>query len=162
QTTGTQFVGQQLTGGTCVGCHALSADGNKLVAEAGGQNDGRILLMDVLNSVPLVPFAQPGKSIFESWDPTGKRYVGVYGDTGATDFNLLLFDGATGAQLGDIPNTGSDTNPADHPDWSPDGSRIVYDRVGIKNTLQMMYRASIRMVRDMGGGTWSPPIVIVP
>ena len=31
-------------GKTCVGCHALSPNGDKLVASAGGQNDGRVLL----------------------------------------------------------------------------------------------------------------------
>ena len=34
-------------GKTCVGCHALAPDGTKLVASAGGQNDGRLLLWNV-------------------------------------------------------------------------------------------------------------------
>lgn len=63
QTQATQFIGTQFTGGTCVGCHALSPDGTKLVAEAGGQNDGRVLLMDVGHGMPLSPFPTAGKSI---------------------------------------------------------------------------------------------------
>ena len=67
--------------GTCVGCHALSRDGSKLVAEAGGQNDGRLLLLDVAKNALLVPFGQPEKSVFESRAPGGDEYVGVYGDS---------------------------------------------------------------------------------
>src|SRR5204862_6023454 len=33
--TAVQFLGTGLTNGTCVGCHAVSRDGRKVVAEAG-------------------------------------------------------------------------------------------------------------------------------
>jgi hypothetical protein len=156
-----KFIGTELTGGACVGCHALSRDGSRLVAEAGGQNDGRTLLMDVASHAPLVPFGSGGRSTFESWSPDGSRYVGVYGDRGATDYNLLLFDGRSGAPVGDIPGTGSAAHPADHPDWSPDGGAIVYTRVGVPNTLQRMGQGGIGIVRG-DGQTWSAPTELVP
>lgn len=154
----TQFAGPSMASGECIGCHALSRDGAKMVTEVGGQNDGRLLLLDVAKAKPMVPLGSTGKSIFESWDPTGARFVGVYGDQGATDFNLQLFDGATGAFRGDLAGTGSAANPADHPDWSPDGNSIAYVKVGRPNTLQKMGMGAIMMVPATGGA----PVELVP
>jgi hypothetical protein len=162
KTQAEKFIGPEAAGGQCVGCHALSADGHKMVAEAGGQNSGALLLLDVASAMPIVPFASTPKSTFESWDPSGARYVGVYGDAGATDFNLMLFDGATGALTGDIAGTGTATNPADHPDWSADGKRIAYVKVGHAHTLQRMGMGAIEVVQRQAGDAWSAPIEIVP
>ncbi|HXU72710.1 MAG TPA: hypothetical protein VN947_25485 [Polyangia bacterium] len=162
QTTATQFIGTQLTGGTCVGCHALSRDGAKVVAEAGGQNDGRLLLLDVATQMPMVAFGSTPKSIFESWDPAAARYVGVYGDTGATDFGLMLFNGSNGAFLGDIAGTGTMANPADHPDWSLDGNHIAYVKVGTPGTNQRMWSGAIEMISAPDGMMWGAPQELVP
>jgi hypothetical protein len=162
QTMATQFIGTQLTGGTCVGCHALSRDGAKVVAEAGGQNDGRLLLLDVATSMPMVAFGSTPKSIFESWDPAAARYVGVYGDNGATDFGLMLFNGSNGAFLGDIAGTGTQANPADHPDWSLDGNHIAYVKVGTPGTNQRMWSGAIEVVSSTDGMTWGAPAELVP
>jgi hypothetical protein len=163
QTMATQFIGTQLTGGTCVGCHALSRDGAKVVAEAGGQNDGRLLLLDVATAMPMVAFGSTPKSIFESWDPSAASYVGVYADSGATDFNLMLFNGTNGALLGDIAGTGTQTNPADHPDWSLDGNSVAYVKMGTAGTCQRMWSGAIEVVTTADGGTtWSAPTELVP
>jgi hypothetical protein len=161
QASAERFAGPELTQNICVGCHALSRDGTKLVAEAGGQDDGRLILLDVATKQPKVAFGTPGKSIFESWNPDGSQYVGVYGDAGATDWNLLLFDGNTGASMGNIPGTGTQASPADHPDWAADGQQIAYTRVGIAGTMQRMWRGSIEKVVRSGAG-WSGPTVLVP
>jgi hypothetical protein len=161
QTAAEQFIGTEMTGGTCVGCHALSRDGKKLVAEAGGQNDGRVLLLDVATKTPLVPFGSTEKSNFESWNHDGSAYVGVYADKNATNFNLMVFDGTTGAVTQTIDAGGTSTNPTDHPDWSPLGDRIAFVNVGVKNTLQKMYNGEIRTVVN-SGGTWLAPTVLVP
>jgi hypothetical protein len=152
---------------SCVGCHALSRNGKKLVAEVNGQNDGRLALVDLStfdSTKDKVPLALSGAklSIFESWNPTGTQFVGVYGDSGATRFNLLLYNGDTAALEGEIAGTGTSTNPANHPDWSADGKKIAYTYVGGKNTLQRMYRGSIRMVTALEGGGWSAPVTVVP
>jgi hypothetical protein len=160
QTVAEQFIDSQMTGGTCVGCHALSRDGKKMVAEAGGQNDGRILLLDVATKTPLVPFGSTQKSNFESWAPDGSQFVGVYADNGATNFNLMLFDGTSGAVTDTIEAGGTSTNPTNHPDWSPLGDRIAYVSVGVKNTLQMMYNGEIRTVAK-SGGVWQAPSTLV-
>ncbi len=162
QTMAVKFIGTQLTGGTCVGCHALSHDGARVVAEAGGQNDGRLLLLDVATSMPMVAFGSTPKSIFESWEPSNARYVGVYADSGATDFNLMLFDGMSGAFLGDVGGTGTSANPADHPDWSADGHHIAYVKVGTPGTCQRMWSGAIEMVDTPDGMMWSAPTELVP
>ena len=149
-------------GGTqCIGCHALSRDGRKLVAEVNGQDDGRTLLVDVATALPIVPLSAMYQSTFESWNPNGTQFVGVYGDRGATNYNLVIFDAATGAQLRTLANTGTQQNPADHPDWSPDGLSIVFVKVGIATTLQKMHEGAIELVTDMGGGVFGAPVELV-
>ncbi|PTL83333.1 hypothetical protein DAT35_15235 [Vitiosangium sp. GDMCC 1.1324] len=151
---------------SCVGCHAVSRDGKKMAISANGQNDGRLALVDLSTFTPStrVPLAQGGTkmSIFESWNPTGSRFVGAYGDSGATRFNLLLFNGDTGAFEGEITNTGTLANPASHPDWSADGKVIAFTSIGLKGTLQRSYKGSIQMVQEQPGGTWSAPVTVVP
>jgi hypothetical protein len=156
-----KFLGPEIAGNVCVGCHALSRDGSRLVAEAGGQNDGRQLLVDVAHSTLMVPFGSTPRSIFESWEPSGARYVGVYADAGASDYGLQLFDGASAALLGSIGGTGSAASPADHPDWSPDGKAIAYVQVGIAGTSQRMWQGAIRMVTTSDGIIWSAPVELV-
>ena len=165
QTTGEKFAGPEVAGGECIGCHALSRDGRKIVAEASGQHSGRIVLMDVGSKTLLAPYNQgassPDQSIFESWSPDGSQYVGVFGDAGATDFNLMLFDGNTGKKTHSLANTGTSTHPTSHPDWSEDGKKIAFVRVGVKDTNQRFGQGSIQMVNRTDTG-WSAPVTLVP
>jgi hypothetical protein len=109
-------------GKTCVGCHALALDGSKLVASAGGQGDGRLLLWDVAHNVALQPFPLAQRSQFESWNADGTQFVGMYGDRQSTTnyakagpVNLMIFDGMTGAVTSTIDLMGA---RGDHPDWT--------------------------------------------
>jgi hypothetical protein len=154
-TTAEKFIGTQFTSGTCVGCHALSRDGRKIVASAGGQNSGKVLLFDVANSRPLATYPLAQLSQFEAWDPTGSRYVGLYTDdkkTGPSD--LLMFDGTTGAVTGKIDLSG---RRADHPDWSSDGKRIVFTNVDTAGsyTDQRPGKSGISYVDADGAGNWT-------
>jgi len=77
----------------CVGCHALSRDGTKLVASVGGRWDGRQVLINDL-SKPIGSagwLTQNGAATgapaenriqFASFNPDGTRIVAVYGDRG--------------------------------------------------------------------------------
>jgi hypothetical protein len=147
---------------TCVGCHALSPDGRKMIAELGGQRDGRLVLFDVFARELIVPVTERHQSIFQSWNPDGSEFVGVYMDNNATDFNLLLFDGETAAFKGSIDIGATSADPANHPDWSPDGSRIVFTRVGEANTNQRSYHGAIQVIDYEGDGAWSAPETLVP
>lgn len=162
----------------CVGCHSLSRSGKTLVASVGGQNPpgvsdqgGKVLLYDVATDTAKVPFGTIAeRSQFFAWNQDGTEYVGVYGDSGATDYGVMRFDGNTGVKLGSIPSTGTAEFPATHPDWSPDGEHVVYVRQGKRevldpmqhfNTNQRFGKGSIRMVSRTGAG-WSAPITVVP
>ena len=149
--SGVKYAGTELEG-TCIGCHALSRDGTKLVAEVNGQNDGRTALVDVATKTVMNAFGSTPKSIFESWNPSGSQYAAVYADTGATNFNLMILDGTASTLVNTIDVGGTATHPTDHPDWSADGSRIAYVAQGIAGTCQRFHNGSIYQV-PAGGGT---------
>jgi hypothetical protein len=187
-TAGTDFLTPATPGGTngtCVGCHALSHDGSKLVAEAGGQSDGRALLWDVAKSSAIVPFLMADRTFFEAWSPDGTQYAGVNnfssdagqdGTAGGTactaagatcDFNIRLYDGASGKFTADVPGTSVNGLPADHPDWSADGNSIAYTLVGksgttFPTTLQQSWNGSVYVVTQSGGAWGSPVAVAAP
>ena len=150
QTAATQYIGTSLEG-TCIGCHALSRDGTKLVAEVNGQNDGRTALVDVASKTVMNSFGATPKSMFESWNPDGSAYVSVYGDNGATNYNLMVMNGNDATLTRTIDVGGTQANPTDHPDWSLDGQRIAYVRVGTAGTMQRMWNGSIYQVAAGGG-----------
>lgn len=148
--------------GNCIGCHALSRDGTKLVAEVNGQNDGRTALIDIATlTAKNGALGSTPKTMFESWNPDGSQYVAVYGDNGATNYDLMLIDGNDGTLASTIPVGGTATNPTDHPDWSADGQRIAFVRVGIKGTMQRMNNGGIFTVAQ-AGATWTAPTALVP
>jgi len=162
QTAAERFAGPEKAGGKCVGCHALSRDGSKMVAPAGGWDVEGMLLLDTATGSSM---GTPARSAFASWNPDGSRYVGVFAYQGTTSYDLLLFDGGSGSPLGVIDIGATAERSATHPDWSPDGSRIVYTRTGkaydggVNN--QRFYRGGIQMVEDAGGGTWGSPVDLV-
>jgi hypothetical protein len=149
----------------CVGCHALSRDGGKMVlgtslkpTPTAGNVDGSLLLLDVARRAPSAPFPLAQRSTFQSWSPDDSAFVGVFGDGGEKD--LLLFDGVTGARTGTIPLGGAQ---AGHPDWSPDGDRIAFTDVGVAHIDQAPERGGISYVERAGTGkAWGPPRALVP
>ena len=158
-------------GKVCVGCHALASDGSKLVASAGGQGDGRILIWDIKNNVAMQPFASTPRSQFESWNADGTQFVGMYGDTQGTSMqaptahavDLTIYDGMTGMAVGTIMLGG---RRADHPDWSKNMSgpnTIVFSSVDptAKTTDQRPSTGAIDYVQ-YDGTAWGQPQELVP
>ncbi len=162
QQTAERFVGPEQASGKCVGCHALSRDGTKMVAAAGGWDVEDSLVVDVGTSTRT---ATPAKAAFMSWDPDGSAYVGVFAYSGTPTHNLMLFDGTTGAQTGTIDVGATAAQSTSHPDWSPDGSRIVYVRAGQASeegvNNQRFYGGSIHTVTKQGQA-FGAPAEIVP
>ena len=167
RTQAERFLGPEASGDPavfCVGCHALSRDGARMVLTTsemtpatGVTIDGQALLYDVARRAPAAPFPLAQRSTFESWGPDGSAFVGVFGDGGEKD--LLLFEGATGARAGSIPLGGAQ---ADHPDWSLDGSRIAFTEVGVTHIDQAPERGGISYVERDSAGVWSAPRSLVP
>jgi hypothetical protein len=153
-------------GKTCVGCHALSPAGDKLVASAGGEGDGRLLLWSVTANAALQPFPLTQKSQFESWNADGSRFVGIYGDGlpgNAGPVDLMIFDGSTGTMTSTVPLGGL---RADHPDWSKNTTgpeRIVFTSADPKAPTpdQQPATGAIAYVQS-SNGTWSAPQTLVP
>jgi hypothetical protein len=156
QTSPEKIVDPQSGDGQCLGCHALSRDGAKMVMTSGADNVGQLLLFDPVKKAALQPFPLPGRSWFESWSPDGGAFVGVNGAGGFAD--LLLFDGVTGAQTGLISLGGAQ---ATHPDWSPDGARILFTDVGLVHDDQTPGMGGISYV-ERQGGAWSGVQRLVP
>ncbi len=162
QTTAERFVGPDKASGKCVGCHALSRDGKKMVAAAGGWDVEDSLVVDVGSATRT---GTPGKAAFMSWNPDGTAYVGVFAYTGTPTYNLMLFND-NGTQTGTIDVSATSAQPTSHPDWSADGSHIAYVRVGAVSTAdgvnnQRFFTGSINMVTKQGN-TFGTPTTIVP
>jgi Tol biopolymer transport system component len=152
-------------GKTCVGCHALAPNGDKLVASAGGQNDGRVLLWNISSNQPQQGFPLQQRSQFESWNKDGTQFVGVYGDANPGmkgPSNLMIFDGSTGMVTKTIDLGGL---RADHPDWSkndgPDTIAFTSADPTAPTTDQRPSTGGIDYVR-LNGGAWGAPQVLVP
>lgn len=146
----------------CVGCHALSRDGSKLVSSLGGQFDGRLVYQPDLSRPGTFAYKGDGANRlqFASFNPDGSRFVSVYGDVDGAARNQLRFhDGQTGTILGgETLQLGFEP---DHPDWSPDGSKIAIDHVGIHGTSQRPYNCGIDVIARAGAG-WGAPVTVVP
>lgn len=152
----------------CAGCHAISRNGQKLVASLGGQNDGRLIFIGDLSKkktdpdwLTIKPNSDPGyknRIQFASWNPDSTKFVAVYGDkatSGGGDKpidvdlqrNYLFFhDGTTGLRIG---SKKLDFKP-DHPDWSPNGEYIAVthvDESGVEYTSQRPKNGSIDLLQ---------------
>lgn len=140
-------------GGGCHGCHSLSRNGKHMTLSINGQRDGRISLIDVAARQVLVSGEDDRREQFQTWNPAGDRFAGVWADGNPVDTNIRIRDGRTTDVLETIP-IGFEP---DHPDWSPRGDRIIFTRVTIHQTTQRPGRGGISYVEALGGGGWSEP-----
>jgi hypothetical protein len=154
QTVAEKVVDPSAGDGQCIGCHALSRDGAKMVMTSGNDDVGQLLLFDPVRKAPLRPFPLPGQSWFEAWNADGTAFAGV--DTAG---ELLLFDGTTGTQTSKIDIGGAF---ATHPDWCPDGQCILFTEEGMPNNPQQPWMGGISYVQQQAGGGWSARQRLVP
>jgi hypothetical protein len=165
QTTPDKVIDAATVGGgtNCIGCHALSPDGQKMVVEAEGSTDGRIALFNVSNLMQTTAFPAPNKSFFESWNAESTQFVGV--DDRDTDFNLRIIDGTTGMLVQSIAGTGDMAHATDHPSWAADGNTIAYAHVERNGpravSLQWPTHGAIAAVKK-SGATWGTAFDIAP
>ncbi len=162
--TGPSYTGAAApSGGRCVGCHAISRDGKKLFASAGGWDAKDAMLVDVATRART---ATPARAALASWNPTGTRLVATFAWGSTSTYDLMLLDGTTGQQTGTIALGATADTATTHPDWSPAGDKIAFVRQGARLAQeannQRFYSGRIDTVTDQGGGTFGGATTVVP
>ncbi len=99
----------------CVGCHALSRDGTRMVAGSFIPGPARARLIDVATREHV---GAPIAMNFGSFSPDNRRLLASDG------MRMALYDAMTGAAM---PGLASGTSGS-HPDWSPNGDVAVFSR----------------------------------
>lgn len=144
--------------GTCVGCHVLSRDGERVSLGLDIPAPAAYKVFDVATKTMV--FAQGGAAggtgaNFFSFSPDKKQLMVSNGVT------LSLRDGATGAALVEKVADGA------MPDWSPDGTSIVFAKskqsppcFGAICGSTGVSEASLFVVKN-AGGTWGSPVGLV-
>jgi hypothetical protein len=158
----------RLSNKACVGCHALSRDGTKIVASQNGQEGGDLVFVNDLTRDPTAAdfLTRNGDTAnriqFASFNPKGDRFAAVISNDPAPN-TLWFHDGDTGVRLADE----SVTLPwePDHPDWSPNGKMIALTHVGAHRTSQRPEHCGIEVIEKDDNGPnngWSDPVPVVP
>lgn len=159
--TATAFYAPTSSGGgqRCVGCHVITRDGSKMaVTYDGGNGAAAIVGVPLLGNV--LPESAGLKWNFASYSPDGNRMVATSQGT------LKIYDTSGGASNGMVQQVladGTAGHYASHPDWSPDGSMIVYVDVGTPNGASewSFTKGSLVVVKDIGMGMFGAPQKIV-
>jgi len=167
----------------CIGCHALSRDGSKLVASGGSPSRGNLVFLNDLSKDKVSPDwlilngADAGAPVanrvnYASFNPDGSQFAAVYSvddrhDAGAPETaeqdrrTLHFHDGTTGERVSEKVFPGRITLP----DWSPDGTMIAVTRIAdaakADNPTVEPMQGGIEIIKKTADG-WSDPETVVP
>ena len=165
-------------GGTrCLGCHALSRDGNRMVASDGGPGSGYLVYLNDL-SLPRTTTsnwltvdgrntgtASKNRVLLASFNPDGSEFVAAApsNDTTARPPELLFHDGVTGLRKTTPDGTLALGFTPSFPDWSPDGGSIALTHIyGTNNSTIDFQEGGISVITQGAAGWNLPPIEVVP
>jgi hypothetical protein len=140
--------------GTCVGCHSISRDGERLAlgVDDGNATTFQLSTISVVTQQPIIPAMPNRRTGWAAYSPDGTRIVV------ANDGALAEYNAQTGASLGAIALPAG--RYATHPDWSPDGKSLAIAYTSLAPT-NMDVRASSIAVLTYTNGTWGAPQVVV-
>lgn len=145
-------------GGGCYGCHALSPNGRRMSLSERGQHQGQLTLIDVARRDVLLTGDDNVREQFQTWNPSSDRIAGIWGDGNPPDTNIRIRDGVTGGLIEAI-DVGVEPT---HPDWSPDGRRIMFTAVTHHYTSQRPGRGGLRYIEHDGNAWGRPRELIAP
>lgn len=160
----------------CVGCHALSRQGDKMFFSLGNSQDGWLMYVNDLaraaddadfftyNGFELdrelsVDDAQ-NRVLTGSFDPLGEQLVAVAPKNDPLSDQLLFFhDGNTGERIDqvELPFVPS------HPDWSPRGDSIAVTAIGGTNDQTISFIGGGISLIQRDGDAWlgDEPVTVV-
>lgn len=136
----------EANGATCVGCHALSRQGDKVIFGLGSAFTARLVYVDDMNRSKTDadfftyagPTSDPNAVANGSFNPDGTQFVAVApAATGVEAEAILRFhDGVSGARVSQLELPVVPNNP----DWSPKGDKIAFSAIGgaEKNRIQFL------------------------
>jgi hypothetical protein len=133
--------------GHCIACHVISHDGTRMAFTNNGSG-GPLSVLDVATRDTL-PYPPDLDSNFTAFHPDGTRMITTLNGV------LTLRDTATGQSIGNLPIPGMAT----HPDWSADGTRVVYVRTASAGDLTAQ-NGTLQVI-DYNGGAWGAPRTLV-
>ncbi|HJX53602.1 MAG TPA: hypothetical protein VJ801_12620 [Polyangia bacterium] len=157
----------------CVGCHALSRDGKRMVASTGASWDGYLVYINDL-SLPKTAanwltvdgrnngVAGQNRVMTASFNPDGTQFVAdaPVSDSTLGSTKLAFHDGVTGVRQSSL-DVGFAVS---FPDWSPDGQSIAVTHIYGQNSSTIEFQeGGISVIRRSAAG-WAPAteVVVVP
>lgn len=135
----------------CVGCHALSRDGTKMMSSTGNSSQGQLVYMnDVANKTlasgmtgATTGASNDNRVLVGSFSPDGASFVAAPPRNSGGDERVYFHDGTTGARSFSY-DLGFKVS---HPEWSPDGKKIAVTRIGGTNSSSIEFqRGGISML----------------
>lgn len=164
------------TGVNCVGCHALSRQGDKVIFGLNGPTPANARLVYVndmslaLDDSSFFTYAgaqgDTNAMLNGSFNPDGSEFVAVPPvlstgpEAGAATAQLFFHDGNTGERFAELELPVTPNNP----DWSPAGDKIAFSAFGGPQYLRIQFLSSGISYIQRTGDTWDAagPIEIVP
>jgi TolB protein len=148
----------------CVGCHALSRDGRRIAVGLDEPGPSQVKIYDVADRTQLMAFGGGGEggANFFTFSPDATQLAVSDGS------GILIRDTATGSVLHQV-----DGVVGTMPDWSPDGSHIVYteppagwcDDAGFDEESEChwpLVEGGQIGTLELVSGTWRPGPMLVP
>jgi len=158
------------SGASCVGCHALSRQGDKVMFGLGGPPSARLVYVDDMSRPKTDsafftyagPVDDPNAMLNGSFSPDGAEFVAVAPVPATEDADARLFfhDASTGERTAElelpvIPN---------NPDWSPDGNKIAFSAFGGAQDSRIQFLGGGISFIQRQNGEWDAgsPVTLVP
>lgn len=136
------------TSGHCVGCHDMSSTGLISFTYDGG--NGALGIKHVSDQSDVVPYGSGLYGNFQTFSPDGRFLLVAY------QAALLLDDAVNGTYLWPVAADG----PATQPDWSPDGTQVVFVSTTGWSCDWCFTGGRIAVMDHLGDGTFGAPRII--